>query len=256
MRQAIRTLYEVGVAADLFIAILASPRRMRPLSFCSSGGSTSPGRLALSLRAMSCSMRSVRAPSKPNMPLNSLAKSRKRSASASPGRPASAPHTASHAPAAASTIAAGRPRATSAAFVGPVSDPTGSAAIDAATNGATNTLTVRQSIDALPGVAQQRATFNQIIGVTVFIALVVIGLFFALLTVERTSLYGVLKALGAGMRLSPREVEVREIHARAVEVCVHGEVAACLAERGNPPLHASIADPGDGRVVATVLLAA
>ena len=44
---------------------------------------------------------------------------------------------------------------------------------------------------------EQQGTFNQIIGVTVAIALVVIGLFFALLTVERTSLYGVLKALGA-----------------------------------------------------------
>ena len=49
----------------------------------------------------------------------------------------------------------------------------------------------------IPGVEQQRSTFAQIIGVTVAIALVVIALFFALLTVERTALYGVLKALGA-----------------------------------------------------------
>ena len=56
------------------------------------------------------------------------------------------------------------------------------------------------AVDAIPGVAQQRSTFNQIIGVTIAIALVVVALFFALLTVERTALYGVLKALGARVR--------------------------------------------------------
>ena len=71
------------------------------------------------------------------------------------------------------------------------------AAIDAATDGATDTLTLEAATEALPGVAQQRATFNQIIGVTVAIALVVVGLFFALITVERTALYGILKAVGA-----------------------------------------------------------
>jgi hemin transport system permease protein len=76
-------------------------------------------------------------------------------------------------------------------------DPTSSAAIDEATDGATNALTIDQAIDALPGVSQQQATFNQIIGVTVVIAIVVVALFFALLTVERTGLYGVLKAVGA-----------------------------------------------------------
>lgn len=71
------------------------------------------------------------------------------------------------------------------------------ATIDAATDGATESFTVDDAINAIPGVSEQTGTFNQIIGVTVAIALVVIGLFFALLTVERTSLYGVLKALGA-----------------------------------------------------------
>lgn len=70
-------------------------------------------------------------------------------------------------------------------------------AIDASTDGATETLSVADAISAIPGVSEQSATFNQIIGVTVAIALVVIALFFALLTVERTSLYGILKALGA-----------------------------------------------------------
>ncbi len=74
---------------------------------------------------------------------------------------------------------------------------TSPAAIDAATDGATESFTVDEAVDAIPGVEQQQTTFNQIIGVTVVIALVVIALFFALLTVERTALYGVLKAIGA-----------------------------------------------------------
>lgn len=69
--------------------------------------------------------------------------------------------------------------------------------IDDATGGATESYTLADAIDAIPGVSQQSTTFNQIIGVTVVIAIVVVALFFALLTVERTGLYGILKALGA-----------------------------------------------------------
>jgi putative ABC transport system permease protein len=70
-------------------------------------------------------------------------------------------------------------------------------AIDAATESRTTSLTLGAAIDALPGVSQQRSTFNQIIGVTALVALVVVALFFALITVERTALYGILKAVGA-----------------------------------------------------------
>lgn len=70
--------------------------------------------------------------------------------------------------------------------------------IDDATGRATQSYTVDGAAEAVPGVSQQRSVFNQIIGVTVMIAIVVVALFFALLTVERTGLYGVLKALGAG----------------------------------------------------------
>ena len=76
-------------------------------------------------------------------------------------------------------------------------DPATSAQIDRATKGTTQTLTIDEAINAIPGVESQQATFNQIIGVTVVIAIVVVALFFALLTVERTGLYGVLKAIGA-----------------------------------------------------------
>ena len=68
--------------------------------------------------------------------------------------------------------------------------------IDRAT-GATESLTTTEAIEEIPGVREQRSTFNQIIGVTIAIGGVVVALFFALLTVERLSLYGVLKALGA-----------------------------------------------------------
>ncbi|MEZ5382527.1 MAG: ABC transporter permease [Microthrixaceae bacterium] len=60
--------------------------------------------------------------------------------------------------------------------------------------------TVPDAVEAIPGVTEQRGTFNQILSVTLVIALVVIALFFALITVERTALYGVLKAIGARSR--------------------------------------------------------
>ena len=69
--------------------------------------------------------------------------------------------------------------------------------IDEVTAATTDSYTVDDAVNAIPGVEAQQGTFNQIIGVTIVVALVVIGLFFALLTVERLSLYGVLKALGA-----------------------------------------------------------
>ncbi len=71
------------------------------------------------------------------------------------------------------------------------------ASIDGATNGATTSLTKAQAINSLPGTTEQRTTFNQIIFTTLAIAVIVVALFFALLTLERTGLYGVLKAIGA-----------------------------------------------------------
>jgi putative ABC transport system permease protein len=73
-------------------------------------------------------------------------------------------------------------------------------AIDAATGGNSESLTIAQAIDAVPGVTAQRSTFATIIDVTAVIALVVVGLFFTLLTIERVALYGVLKAIGARSR--------------------------------------------------------
>ncbi len=72
--------------------------------------------------------------------------------------------------------------------------------IDAATSDATSTLTIDDAVLALPGVKQQRDTFNQIIYTTLIVVLAVVGLFFSLLTIERIGLYGVLKAIGASTR--------------------------------------------------------
>jgi len=72
--------------------------------------------------------------------------------------------------------------------------------IDTATGGTTETVTKAAAADAIGGVRQQRSVFNQIIGVTLVIAVIVVALFFALLTVERVGLYGMLKAIGARSR--------------------------------------------------------
>lgn len=57
--------------------------------------------------------------------------------------------------------------------------------------------TVAETIGALDVVQQQSGTFAGIIGVTFAVTLLVVALFFALITLERTGLYAVLKAIGA-----------------------------------------------------------
>ncbi len=101
-------------------------------------------------------------------------------------------------------------------------------AIDAATAGATSTLTVDEAVNALPGVEQQSSVFNQIIGVTVFVAIVVVALFFALLTVERTGLYGVLKAIGARSRTLFAGVIVQAVLVTLVACAIGAALAVAL----------------------------
>jgi putative ABC transport system permease protein len=104
-------------------------------------------------------------------------------------------------------------------------------AIDDAT-GSTATLTVDEAIEALPGVTQQRATFNQIIGVTAIVAVVVVALFFALITVERVGLYGILKAIGASGRTLVLGVVLQAV--------VVTRLAALVGVVGSPALDAAI----------------
>lgn len=70
-------------------------------------------------------------------------------------------------------------------------------AIEAASDGTLTVLTVDEAILALPGVEAQDSTFTQIIFVTFVVAGLVVALFFAFVTIERTAQYGVLKAIGA-----------------------------------------------------------
>lgn len=71
-------------------------------------------------------------------------------------------------------------------------------AIDIATGGATETTTRPQAADAVLDVGGGALT--AIVGLTVAIAGLVVTLFFALLTLERAALFGVLKAVGARTR--------------------------------------------------------
>jgi len=100
--------------------------------------------------------------------------------------------------------------------------------IDAATDGATRTLTVEQAVDAVPGVKEQRSTFSTIIAVTGFIALIVVALFFTLLTVERTGLYGVLKAIGARSRTLFAGVVLQAVVVTAIASVIAGGTGLIL----------------------------
>ena len=126
------------------------------------------------------------------------------------------------------------------------------AAVDGAGGGAVYALTVDDAIEEIPGVTEQRTTFNQILGVTVVIALVVIALFFALLTVERSSLYGVLKALGARsgsifVGLVTQAVAVTLVAAVLAGIVV--VILDLLIPPGAIPLYISA-----GRIVVSVVL--
>lgn len=100
--------------------------------------------------------------------------------------------------------------------------------IDRDTDGATESLTLMDAVNAIPGVEQQQSTFNQIIGVTVVIAIIVVALFFALLTVERTSLYGVLKAVGATSRSLFAGVVAQAVVVTLVASLIGGALAVLL----------------------------
>jgi len=98
-----------------------------------------------------------------------------------------------------------------------------------ATTGTTTTLTRDEAVLALPGVKEQKSTFNQIIGVTFFVAGLVVALFFALLTLERVAMLGVLKALGASSRQLISSLATQAIVVSAVAFLAGAAVAFALA---------------------------
>ncbi len=124
--------------------------------------------------------------------------------------------------------------------------------IDAATQGATSTLTLEDAANAIGGVEQQRSTFNQIIGVTVLIAVVVVALFFVLLTVERTSMYGVLKAIGARTRTLIAGVVLQAVVVTLIACAIGaalGLVLDAVVPVGSIPFTLGV-----GRILSSVVL--
>lgn len=108
------------------------------------------------------------------------------------------------------------------------------AAIDRATGGETSTLTRAEAVLSLPGTKEQQSTFLQIIFTTLFVAVVVVGLFFSLLTIERTALYGVLKAIGASSRQLFAGVVAQAVAVTGVAL-VAGSTVTGLLSLGIPP---------------------
>ncbi len=124
--------------------------------------------------------------------------------------------------------------------------------IDLATAGRTDSYTIDAAVRAIPGVEEQSSTFNQIIGVTIVIAFVVIALFFALLTVERTALYGVLKALGARSRTIFGGLVAQAVVVTLVASTVAGVLVVVLdllIPPGSIPIYITA-----GRIVTSILL--
>ena len=78
---------------------------------------------------------------------------------------------------------------------------------------------------ALPGIEEQQRTFTQIIGVTFLVAGLVVALFFALLTLERTALLGVLKAIGASSRQLVASLLTQTVVVTAIAYALGGLVA-------------------------------
>ncbi len=81
-------------------------------------------------------------------------------------------------------------------------------------------VTPAEAVEALDVVQQQSSTFSGIIGVTFVVTLLVVALFFALLTLERVDLYAVLKALGASSGELLRGVSIQAAAVSAVAVAL------------------------------------
>ena len=114
-------------------------------------------------------------------------------------------------------------------------DPTQvAAAIDAATGGVTHTVTRTVAVDALPGITQQRSTFNAIIVATFVVAGLVVALFFVLITLERVRMYAVFKAIGASSGQVFGQVAAQAVAIAAVSFSL-GALLTLAGSRLIPP---------------------
>lgn len=85
--------------------------------------------------------------------------------------------------------------------------------------------TVEQVVGALAVVQQQATTFQGIIGVTFVVTLLVVALFFALLTLERARIHALLKAMGARTRDLVVGVAVQAVIVASGAVLLGGALA-------------------------------
>ena len=113
-------------------------------------------------------------------------------------------------------------------------------AIDTATDGATSSLTKSEAELSLPGTREQRSTFLFIIGATLAVVVAVVALFFALITLERVPLYGVIKAIGGSTRQLFAGVVVQAIAVTAVGFIVGAVLAFTLNAIAPPGLPLTI----------------
>lgn len=106
---------------------------------------------------------------------------------------------------------------------------------------------------ALPVVQQQSSTFEGIIGVTFVVTLMVVALFFTLITLERVGLYAVLKALGARTRPAGRHLAaggVRQRRCAGAGLCVERGVRQPAPRQPAREVGAQPHAPNRGRRVA------
>ncbi len=106
--------------------------------------------------------------------------------------------------------------------------------IDSATNGTTKTLTKSEAVLSSPGTREQKSTFAGIINVTFLVVALVVALFFVLLTIERTALYGVLKAIGAPTSRLVAGLLVQALTIGVVAFVI-GELLTLALARAIPP---------------------
>jgi putative ABC transport system permease protein len=90
-------------------------------------------------------------------------------------------------------------------------------------------LTIDEAIAALPGVSQQQGVFGAIIFTTFTVAGLVVALFFALITIERVGLLGVMKAIGASSRTLATGLTLQALLIAAGAIVVGGLLTLGLA---------------------------
>jgi putative ABC transport system permease protein len=126
------------------------------------------------------------------------------------------------------------PPGTFQALVVSVDDDTTTGAVKRAvhqvSDGELRALTIDEAVRAIPGVESQNSTFQGIIWMTLLVTVVVVALFFALLTLERIALYGVLKAIGASSRTLVAGLFTQAAVTAAAAFVLGGLLAVALAQ--------------------------